>query len=83
MDKVLVGIHAPTIQAVYDAFIPVDVKIGDLVKNLARGMADLSDGKYGVSGREMLSLKEPEMLLDPRLTLRDYGVEDGMQLCLL
>ena len=83
MDKVLVGVHIPAIYESYDAFVPLDTKIADLAAIIANGVTELTDSKYGVSSLEMLSLKEPELLLDPQLTLRDYNVRDGMQLYLL
>ena len=83
MDKVLVGIHIPAIRERYDAFVPLDSTIAELTAIIANGVTELTDSKYGVSSLEMLSLKDPELLLDPHLTLRDYNVRDGMQLYLL
>ena len=83
MDKVLLGIHAPTIQEVYDAFVPIDVPIRELIPIIADGLTEISDGKYGVSRLEMVSLKDPESLLDPKMTLREYNIKDGMQLYFL
>ena len=83
MDKILVGINIPAIHERYDAFVPLDVPVAELTSVIANGVSELTDGKYSVSALEMLSLKEPEMLMDPMLTLRDYNVRDGMQLYLL
>ncbi len=83
MDKVLVGIHAPSVKEVCDAFVPLDVPIAQLAAVIADGFNDLTDGKYETSGLEMLSLMEPEVLFNPQFTLRDYNVKDGMQLYLL
>ena len=83
MDKVLLGIHIPAIHERYDAFVPLDTTVAELASIIANGVTELTDSKYGVSTLEMLSLKEPEQLLDPQLTLRDYNVRDGMQLYLL
>lgn len=83
MDKVLVCIHVPSVKARNDAFVPLDVPISDITAILAEGFVELSGGKYEVSKFEMLSLEEPKLLLNPELTLRDYGVEDGMQLYLI
>ncbi len=83
MDKILVGIHIPAVHEQYDAFVPLDAEISELTSIIANGVSEITDGKYSVSGLEMLSLQDPEYLLDPRLTLRDYNVRDGMQLWLL
>ncbi len=83
MEKILIGVCVPSIQMNYDAFIPLDTPVGELAEIIANGVAEMSDGKYAVSHLEMLSLKEPESLLNPQLTLRDYSVRDGMKLYLL
>ncbi len=83
MEKVLLGIRVPAVKAEYDAFVPLDVPVSELTEIIADGFRELTNGKYEVSGLEMLSLKEPALLLDPNQTLRDYGVRDGMQLYLI
>ena len=83
MDKVLLCIHVPSVKTSSDAFVPLDVPVAELTPILADGFRELSGGKYEVSKFEMLSLQDPKLLLDPRLTLRDYGVEDGMHLFLI
>lgn len=83
MEKVLVGIHVPAAKTRSDAFVPIDVPISVLTGILSDGFRELTNGKYEVSNLEMLSLNEPQLLLNPGLTLRDYCVEDGMQLYLI
>lgn len=83
MEKVLVGIHAVAADVQYDAFVPADLEISKLIEIIAKGVSELTDGKYMRSGRELLSIKEPECLLNPSLTLCDYRIKDGMQLYLI
>lgn len=83
MNKVLVEIHIPAIGDHYDTFIPVDVPIKDVTGVIAGGVVEITNGRYVTSGNEQLCMKAPAGLLDPRLTLQDYGVKDGMQLYLV
>lgn len=104
MDTVLVGIHAPSIHQKYDAFVPLDVTIAELTETIVYGLKDVSNGRYAVTGLEMLSLEDATLLddrsidirisstqsftpqeapLNPKMTLRDYQVKDGMQLYVL
>ncbi len=83
MDKVLVAIHAPSANVCYDAFVPIDMPIADLVTVISQACSELTNGKYEMSKREILSLKSPDTLLSPKLTLRDYSIQDGMQLYLI
>ena len=83
MDKVLVGIHVPSVNLNCDAFVPLDVPISELTIIISEGFVEITNGKYEVSTLEMLSLAEPKMLLNPNCTLRDYNIKDGMQLYLI
>lgn len=83
MEKVLVGIHVPAVKTCSDVFVPLDVPISVVTAILSDGFRELTNGKYEVSKLEMLSLTEPRLLLNPNLTLRDYCIEDGMQLYLI
>lgn len=83
MNTVLVGIHFPVVRMSYDAFVPRDVPIKDLICIMVNGIVELSNGKYTPSGLEMLFLREPQILMRPERALQDYDVKDGMQLYLL
>ena len=83
MEEILISIEVPSIQERYDIFAPDDLQIGKLSEVLANGVRDLSNGRYGKSGKEMLMRLAPDRLLDPSKTLRDYGVGNGAHLMLL
>lgn len=83
MHKVLIEIHIPASGDHFDTFTPVDVPIGVVAGVIAGGVAEITNGRYVTSGNERLCMKAPSGLLDPRLTLQDYGVKDGMQLYLV
>ena len=83
MNKVLIEICVPATGDRFDVFVPVDVPIMDLNKVFASGIAEVTNGKYVTSGCEHLCLKEPSGLLDPTLSLKDYGIKNGMQLYLI
>ena len=83
MDKVLVEICIPAVGSRFDIFAPVDAPISELAGVIANGVVELTNGKYVASGCEHLCLTEPVGLLNPSLTLQDYGVKDGAQLFLI
>ena len=83
MNKVLVEIRIPAVSNRFDIFVPTDVPIKTLNGILADGVAELTNGKYIVSGYEQLCLKEPSGLLNPSYTLQDYGIKAGMTLYLI
>ena len=83
MNKVLVELHIPAIYDHFDIFVPVDVPIKDLSGIITSGIAEITNGKYIPSKCEQLCLKEPLGLLNPSLTLQDYGVKNGTQIFLI
>ena len=83
MNKVLIELHVPAIYTQFDIFAPIDVPIKDLKGILTNGIVEITNGKYIASECEQLCLKEPTGLLNPSLTLQDYGIKDGMQLYLI
>ena len=83
MNKVLVKICVPATGDNFDTFVPTDVPIQAVNRVLADGVVELTNGRYLSSGMEQLCRKAPQGVLNPALTLQDYGVQDGMQLYLI
>ena len=83
MNKVLIEIYVPAIDDRFDIFAPIDVPIKTLTGIIANGISEITNGKYVLSNCEQLCATEPVGLLDPSLTLQDYGVQNGMQLYLI
>lgn len=82
MKKTLVGLSVPAIQEQFDLFVPVNMDIAELVKLLVEGVGELYSGHYIPSEMNLLTMKEPDLLLQPGKTLEDYGAADGTQLVL-
>lgn len=83
MDKILISLFVPSVQEKYDLFVPVDLEIGILAGILANGVHDLCDGRYCVSGKEMLIRTAPDAVLNPKKTLADYDINDGVGFILI
>ena len=83
MNKVLVELFIPAIADHVDVFVPVDIPIQDLTKVIIDGIVELTNGMYVPSHGEHLCMKEPTGILNPMLSLFDYGVIDGAQLYLV
>lgn len=83
MEKKLIGLYVPAVQERFDLLVPADLDIAALTKLLTDGVEEMCTGRYSPSHQELLSLRHPDMLLHPRLTLNDYGVENGAQLVLI
>lgn len=82
MNKILVGLTVPAIQERYDLLVPVNIEIAQLMKLLVDGVSEIYSGHYTPSGLSLLTMKNPDILLQPGKTLADYGAADGSQLVL-
>lgn len=83
MSKVLIELFIPAIADHVDVLVPVDIPIRDLTKVIIDGIVELTNGVYIPSHGENLCMKEPMGILNPMLSLFDYGVIDGAQLYLV
>lgn len=82
MDKILISLYVPSLRMSWDLFVPENLMIRELIKLLIDGVTDLSGGKYKSSGKELLCVQEPGMLLSDSLCLRAYGIQNGEKLIL-
>ena len=83
MEKKLIGLYVPAVQERFDLLVPADLDIAALTVLLTNGVEELCEGRYAPSHHELMSMQHPDMLLHPRKTLSDYGVENGAQLVLI
>ena len=83
MEKKLIGLYVPAVQERFDLLVPTDLEVAALTGLLVNGVEEICAGRYAPSHQELLSIRYPALLLHPKRTLADYGVEDGAQLVLI
>lgn len=83
MNKILIKLYVPAVNQTFDVFVPVDLAVRELIKVLVNGVNYMRDGTYISSQKETLSFRKNEGLLNPSLTLADYGVQNGAELVLI
>lgn len=83
METILIHLDVPILSLHFDLFVPVDLEIQRLVPLIVEGLEDLNSGAYIHSGFEMLASRDPDMLLNPSCTLREYCILDGAYMMLL
>lgn len=77
MEKILITLKVPSVQMEQDVMIPDFLPVKEIIKLLTEAVADLTQNMYIPSGDEVLCRKTPEIILNERYTLQDYGVEHG------
>lgn len=82
MEKILITLKVPSVQLEQDVMIPDFLSVREIIKLLTEAVTDLTQNMYISSGEEVLCRENPDMILNERYTLQDYGVEHGETLYL-
>lgn len=77
MEKILIGLYAPSIEEHFDIFVPADLPVNELAGLLATALEQSTNGRYRKSGQEMLCVEKPNRLISPQVTLQSIGAENG------
>ena len=83
MNKILAGLYVPAVEAHFDLLVPLDTDIATLTGLISDGARELCAGYYKPSQIVTLSTRNPDILLNPEKTLRDYNVDNGVRLVLI
>lgn len=82
MEKILITLKVPSVQLEQDVMIPDFLPVKEIIKLLTEAVVDFTQNMYISSGEEVLCRNAPDMVLNERYTLQDYGVEHGETLYL-
>lgn len=83
MEKILIRLEVPAIPDTYDVWVPVFLKIKEVMLLLVDAVEELSDHIYKRSGTEQLCNCEKKRKLNQDYTLKQEEVLNGQHLLLL
>ena len=78
----MITLKVPSVQMEQDVMIPDFLPVKEIIKLLTVAVGELTQNRYISSGEEVLCRETPDMILNERYTLQDYGVEHGETLYL-
>lgn len=81
--RILIKLEVPAASAAYEMMVPNTLTIKELETLVIKGVENLSNNRYVPSGVEFLCAEAFDLPLDERLTLGDYGIENGDRLFLI
>ncbi|MBQ7871590.1 MAG: hypothetical protein IJ357_05565 [Oscillospiraceae bacterium] len=82
MEKLLISLYVTSLQQQFDLFVPGALPLRSLIPLITEGLVELSGGRYQPSGRELLCVRRPDVLLDGSMSLEDYRLHNGEELIL-
>lgn len=83
MNKVLVKLYVPTIEAEYDVWLPLNKKIYKIIILLKKAVNEFSGGEYVPTTQPLLYDKQTAIEYDVNLILKDTNIRNGTELILI
>lgn len=76
-NKFLVELFVPSLSQVYDIYLPVNRRIGNIITLLNKALFELSNGEYQGNNMTALYDRETGKLLDNNMLVRDTTLKNG------
>lgn len=83
MDRVLVKVYVPTIEEIYDIWIPAQKKIWNVIYLLVKAINELTNGYYNPSKVPQLYDKITAEKYDMNLNVKESTIRSGTELILI
>ncbi len=81
-NKILIQLYVPLIEVEYDAFIPINKKVGTIKQLLEKSIAEESSG-YVITADTNLYSKETGQVYNVDLVVKDTDLKNGSRIVLL
>lgn len=76
-NKYLVELFVPSISKIYNVFLPVNRRVGNIIALLNKALTEISNGEYRGTNVTALYDRESGQRLENNLLLRDTIIENG------
>ena len=83
MNKVLVNVYVPILNASYDIFIPMQSQLFEVADLIKKAVAELSEGRFIPTRDTTISLRSSGKILDINRTIQDLSIGNGTKLMLI
>lgn len=82
-NKVLVEISLPASGDKFDVFIPLEMKMYEVLKLVSGALSDLSDGKYKATDEAVLCDADTGIIFNINMEIAELGIKTGSRLLLI
>lgn len=76
-NKYLVELFVPTISKIYNVYLPINRRVGNVIALLNKSLTELSKGEYRGNNSTSLYDRETGDKLDNNMLIRDTIIENG------
>lgn len=82
-NKYLVELFVPVLDKVYNLYIPINRRVGNVIDLLNKSLAELSNNEYLGNKDTKLYNRETGEILDPKLLVRETSLTNGSGIVIL
>ena len=82
-NKVLVELYVPTIDEIYNLYLPVNRKIGNIIALLNKSLTEVTNGEFVGNEYTMLYNRNTGEMYDVNISLRETNIRNGSSIVLL
>ena len=83
MEKVLIEVYVPVINASYDVFVPETSPMSQVLELLKKAVTELSDGRFLSSAETALCYRENGAIININMSVCELGIKNGSKLMLI
>lgn len=83
MNKIRVEIHIPVAQKVLEVFLPLHLRMGEIIRLVSKMAIDMTGGLFNQSEETVLCNKEDGSILDMNASVLEAGLKNGTKLVLI
>ena len=83
MNKVLVKLYVPIIEAEYDVWLPLNKKIYSVIELLTKAVGEFSGGYYMPEKMPLLYDKQTAIKYDLNKTVKETTIRNGTEIILI
>lgn len=83
MNKVLAEIFVPVLGYTFDAFLPLESPMSQVLELLKKAVMDMSDGRFIADENTAICHREDGTILNINLSVYELGIHNGSKLMLI
>lgn len=82
-NKVLVNVYVPSIDDLFDIYVPVNESVNKVLELILKSINDLSDSSMDLSGKHYILDPETSNIYDLSLIIRDTNIKNNKKIILI
>lgn len=82
-NKVLINIFVPAIQTYYNAYIPINKKVGTIKNYILKSINEISGGYLELSNNYIFLDRDTGIEYDNNLYIKDTNIRNGSKLIII